>query len=114
MTPGIKPWSRYLQQAYEYVSTTLPDEQSLVSDYSRTNPLLSHLKPGGYIELHEVMLPTQCTEDTSDPKPYFVQWGEGLVEAGAKAGFEFQAPVKLDKMLQNAGFTNITLNWKKW
>jgi len=74
----------------------------------------SQLKPGGYIELHEIHMPSRCTEATGTPKPYFVQWGDGLIEAGSKAGLDFSVPERLGGLLQDAGFRNVTVNWQKW
>ena len=77
--------------------------------------LSSHLKPGGYIELHEVGVPFRCTESTTgSTTPYFVQWSHYMIEAGTKMGYDYTALSKLDVMLQEAGFTNITIQWQNW
>lgn len=90
LTPGIKDWSRYLRQAYE------------------------HLKPGGYIELHEIHVPAGCTEASADPKPYFVEWSELLRDGGLKTDLDFSAPKRLPGLLHETGYTNITVQWQHW
>lgn len=90
LTPGIKDWPRYLRQAY------------------------AHLKPGGYIELHEIHVPAGCTEASADPKPYFVEWSEGLRDGGLKTGLDFSAPKKLEGLLHEAGYINVTVQWQHW
>ena len=76
--------------------------------------LSSNLKPGGYIELHEFNLPVRCTEATAEPTPYIVQWGNYLLEVGAKVGFDFTVPMKLDQLLEDTGFTDITVRVQNW
>lgn len=90
MTPGIKDWPRYLQQAFE------------------------HLKPGGYIEMQEIHCPAGCTDATSIPTPDFIRWSEGMVEAGQHVGLDFAAPKKMDRLLQEAGFEDIKIQWQNW
>ncbi|KAK5114621.1 hypothetical protein LTR85_010198 [Meristemomyces frigidus] len=90
MTPGVRDWSRYFRQAYD------------------------QLKPGGYIEFHEVSVPAVCTEAASNPTPYLVQWSAGAAEAGHVSGLDFTAPKKLEGLLQATGFTNIKVQWQNW
>lgn len=75
---------------------------------------LSHLKPGGYLEFHEIHCPIRCTEATGTPKPYFVQWSEGLLEGGAKVGLDFAAAQRLGPLLQAQGFVNINVKWQNF
>jgi len=90
MTPGIKNWPRFIQQASD------------------------QLKPGGYIELQEVSMPIFSKEKADDNSPVLVQWSNYVVEAGNKAGLDLSAPTKLGEMLQAQGFTNINIQWQNW
>lgn len=86
----------------------------MIALYSSWLIFVSNLKPGGYIELHEIHIPAGCTQETSNPKPYFVEWADYLCEAGVKVGLEFSAPKKLRGYLQDTGFTNINVKWQNW
>lgn len=90
MTPGIKDWSKYLRQAYD------------------------NLRPGGYIELHEIDVPAGCTQASASPTPFFVQWSQYLIEAGKRVGLEFSVAKGLQDRLQAAGFENIRIEWQHW
>ena len=77
----------------------------------------SHLKPGGYIELHEFNLPVKCTEATASldgQRAGFVEWGDYLIEAGLHVGLDFNAPAKFTRMLQEIGFEDVTIKWQNW
>ncbi|KXL42836.1 hypothetical protein M433DRAFT_156381 [Acidomyces richmondensis BFW] len=74
MTPGIKDWSRYLQRAYD------------------------NLNPGACIELHEIPVPARCTEATSSPVPYFVEWSRLILEASSKVGLDVGVAEKLKEL----------------
>jgi hypothetical protein len=76
--------------------------------------LFSNLKPGGYIELHEIHTPCGCTEGTANPKPYFCDWAENLLAAGYQIGLDFSAPKKLRGYLHDAGFSNVNVKWQNW
>ncbi|KXL44442.1 hypothetical protein M433DRAFT_277895 [Acidomyces richmondensis BFW] len=90
MTPSIKGWSQFLQQAYD------------------------HLRPGGYIELQEVNMPIYSAESADEPTPVLVQWSKYVVEAGSIAGLDLSAPTKLGELLQAQHFTNINIMWQNW
>ena len=74
----------------------------------------SNIKPGGYIELHEIHCPGSSTEDTATPTPHFVEWSRLLVGAGKKVGLDFDAPKKIRGYLEDAGFVNINVKWQNW
>ena len=83
-------------------------------DRRATLTSLSQLKPGGYIEFHEIHVPIRCTEATGTPKPFFVKWSEGLIEGGNKVGLDFAAAKRLGPLLQAQGFTNINVKWQNF
>lgn len=57
-------------------------------------------------------VPAGCTEATSSPKPYCVEWSKWIVESGPiSEGFDFLAPQKMDRLLQEAGFVDVTVRW---
>ncbi|KAK3684548.1 hypothetical protein LTR37_020151, partial [Vermiconidia calcicola] len=90
MTPGMKDWPRYMRQAFD------------------------HLKPGGYIELHEIYIPICYAKDANETIPKFVQWSHELIGAGSKLGLDFTAAKKVGEMLQDAGFVDINVRWQNW
>ena len=74
-----------------------------------------HLKPGGFIELHEIHCPTKYIDVAGgSPTPFFVQWSQYVVQAGAQVDLNFSAPEELESMLHRAGFTNVAVEWQKW
>jgi trans-aconitate methyltransferase len=92
MVAGIKGWPRYLAQA------------------------LTHLKPGGWIELHDAFLPAACTPETTSrlgAEPAFITLTSKFVEYGYQVGLDLQAPAKFADMLRDAGFINVHVQWLK-
>lgn len=76
---------------------------------------LSQLKPGGYIELHEIHVPIRYIANQDDAtEPYFARWSHGMVEGGNKAGLDFSAPDKLKRLLQEAEYVDVNVQWHKW
>lgn len=114
MTPGIKDWRRYLKCAYECVLLT-KGQTSRFGRSFKADECCSHLKPGGFIELHEIHCPTKFVEvPGASSIPYFVQWSQYVVQAGAQVDLNFSAPEELENMLPLVGFTNVTVEWQKW
>jgi hypothetical protein len=64
--------------------------------------------------MQEIHMPVSCTEATANPKPYFLQWAEGVHEGSTKAGFDPSVSKRLPELLHNAGFTNIQVQWQNW
>lgn len=64
--------------------------------------------------MHEVHCPAGCTEATSNPKPAFVRWSEHVIEAGIKAGLDFETPRKLRGWLSEAGYEDVAVKWMHW
>ena len=67
MTPGIKDWPRYLQQAYECAPI-------FARFLTKSDLFHSNLRPGGYIELQELHCPIAYAKDDISRKPYFVEY----------------------------------------
>lgn len=43
-----------------------------------------------------------------------MRWSRGMIEAGGKAGLDMAAPDKLERLLQETGFVDVTVQWQKW
>lgn len=88
--------------------------ESHTQELAHESNQISNLKPGGYIELHEINIPCCSTKETSDPEPEFVKWSHLLDEAGLKVGLEFKAPGRLRGYLEETGFSNVHVKWQNW
>ncbi|KAI1263824.1 S-adenosyl-L-methionine-dependent methyltransferase [Xylariaceae sp. FL1019] len=65
-----------------------------------------NLKPGGYIEIREPILPFQFLNPP--PEPCALQgWGEKMMSASVMAGRDWGMAAKYSTMLGEIGFTNI-------
>ncbi|KAF2192702.1 S-adenosyl-L-methionine-dependent methyltransferase [Zopfia rhizophila CBS 207.26] len=67
-----------------------------------------HLKPGGYLELHEFTFPFHCDDDTAPPENPMMVWSRLFNEGCAKAGVEIEQCANLDPWLREAGFVDVT------
>lgn len=70
--------------------------------------LTSALKPGGYYEQHEPSLFFYSDLTTFSPDHPYTQWGQFMLEAGAKANMRFDICDKIKGWMEEAGFVNVT------
>jgi len=87
---GVKDWEHLLAQAFE------------------------HLKPGGWIELHEFHIPFQCDDGSAAPESAVIQWGAIAVEAAAKIGVDAAAAKHHGERLRRVGFVDVHEQRMKW
>ncbi|KAF2461446.1 S-adenosyl-L-methionine-dependent methyltransferase [Lineolata rhizophorae] len=72
------------------------------------NKCFHYLKPGGYLELHEFTFPFHCDDGTAGPDSPMVQWSRHFNAAAAKGGVDMETPARLDPLLREAGFVDVT------
>lgn len=79
-----RDWRRYFWQCYE------------------------QLAPGGYLELHEFTFPFRCDDETAAPDNPMMEWSRLFSEACAKASVDMGLCARLDPLLRDAGFAEVT------
>jgi hypothetical protein len=73
----------------------------------------ANIKPGGWIEFQELHPWPQCDDGTMPPEDPVAGFYKLVGEAFGKLRLDVHAPVKLDKPLAEAGFTNVQCVVKK-
>lgn len=68
---------------------------------------MQNLRPGGWIELVDILCEAFSDDDTIHHSPHMVEWGKLLEEASVKFGKSISLPVRYKELLQNAGFKNV-------
>ncbi|KAF2802747.1 S-adenosyl-L-methionine-dependent methyltransferase [Mytilinidion resinicola] len=66
------------------------------------------LNPGGYLELHEFTFPFHCDDGTATAENPMMQWSIYFNEAAAKGGVDMEQCARLDPLLREAGFVEVT------
>ncbi|KAF2494941.1 S-adenosyl-L-methionine-dependent methyltransferase [Lophium mytilinum] len=66
------------------------------------------LNPGGYLELHEFTFPFGCDDGTATAESPMVQWSMYCNQAAAKAGVDMEISARMEPLLREAGFVEIT------
>ncbi|KAI9738576.1 MAG: hypothetical protein M1834_008080 [Cirrosporium novae-zelandiae] len=91
LTIGFKDWPRYFRQAY------------------------ANLKPGGWFEVQEPILPFRCNDDSAtSANSALIQWSEYLLEGAAYNGLFMGVARRFFPMLTSAGFENIHVQQFQW
>jgi len=75
---------------------------------------LSHLTPGGYIELFDSVTPIACDDGTLPPDSPLLKWSNLLLEASRKMGRPIDSVLQYKQQLADAGFVNIVQVEYKW
>ncbi|KAF2402714.1 S-adenosyl-L-methionine-dependent methyltransferase [Trichodelitschia bisporula] len=89
LTLGIHNWPRYFQQTWNW------------------------LKPGGWMEVQEVVFPV-CHEGDVDAEAPMLKWSQYVRDAAAADNIDTQASTKFRKYLEDQGFVNIHWRPVKW
>ncbi|KAF6821203.1 Demethylmenaquinone methyltransferase 5 [Colletotrichum plurivorum] len=89
MAPSIKNWPRLLDQAFK------------------------SLKPGGWVEIQEMMWQFDCDDGSVSPDYGPTKMVENIKEALANFGMDLKAAASHGKRIEDAGFTNLTQDVKK-
>ena len=89
--PGMHDWPRYFAQAF------------------------ANLKPGGWVEIQEPLLPTSWVEDggVTEDSP-FEQWGVHISEAAAVDGIDTRITLRMKEIMEKAGFVNVVKQEVVW
>ena len=72
------------------------------------------LKPGGWFDQAEPSIFVVTDYVKLDKTHPFSQWGEMMVEAGAKAGLRFDIAHRVKGWLEEAGFVNVREHRMPW
>lgn len=65
------------------------------------------LKPGGWLEHHEVAPDVHSEDGTVTPESAFGRWGALVFEAGDKIGRTYQTAYNTKKWMEEVGFVNV-------
>lgn len=68
----------------------------------------SHIKPGGWVELHELDYICHCDDNTLPPDYKFAELMQYLGTALGVMGIDFWGASKLEEHAREAGFINVT------
>ncbi|KAL8906202.1 MAG: hypothetical protein Q9207_002170 [Kuettlingeria erythrocarpa] len=73
-----------------------------------------HLKPGGWIEVHEIAFPMRTANPDTPAETPFLRWGHVIHEGLAKGGIDGGAVYKFSQHLEDVGFENIVEEKLPW
>lgn len=105
LAQGIRDWPTYTKQMYKYVPSSSSTDSLLT-------PPISHLAPGGVVQLHENEIDFK-SDDDSIPKGGFIeQYQQNFEKAAALVGIQ-EASHKLEGYLLDAGFIDVKVVIKK-
>jgi hypothetical protein len=66
-----------------------------------------HIKPNGYLEIHEIDPAFYCDDDTLPKDSSASQWSELFLEACAKLGRRIPSVDDYKKWMEEAGFVDV-------
>ncbi|KAG0652168.1 putative methyltransferase [Hyphodiscus hymeniophilus] len=75
---------------------------------------LTHLEPGGYLELQDLKFPFLSDDGTLTPDHALYQWSEFMIEASTKAGKPINFSAQFEQLMKDAGFVNVKAKALKW
>ncbi|SPO06233.1 related to methyltransferase [Cephalotrichum gorgonifer] len=90
MVGALQDWPKYFRQSFEF------------------------LEPGGYLELHDVDFAVRCDDGTLPDDSAVVKWHEYMDQAADKMGFPLHIVLEFPKLMQEAGYTDISVEQIKW
>jgi hypothetical protein len=71
----------------------------------------SHLNPGGYIELQDILFPTRSFDPVKTDDYKLIKYFRAMADGMNKMGFDFHAPAKFSSLLKSSGFDNVQIKW---
>jgi len=74
----------------------------------------AHLRPGGYLEMHDFCLPSKVFGDTPSPDSRFMQYSDHITTALGSIGKNMAAPKLWKAQLEAAGFVDVHAKWFHW
>lgn len=91
MVVALKNWSSFFQTAF------------------------AHLKPGGWLEMQDIVSPMpRCDDGTAAPDSPLMVWGENMRIASRQKGIDLFATDKFTNHMRNAGFEDIHVQTEIW
>ena len=105
MIIAFADWLQFFKNCYRY--HYLP-----VFVASLTNS--RHLKPGGYLELHDFCLPCKSLRGVTPNDSPALAYTNTMSTLLSGMNRDTSAPAKWEEQLQAAGFKNLYLQWVKW
>ncbi|KAJ3959337.1 hypothetical protein N0V92_004040 [Colletotrichum tropicale] len=75
---------------------------------------MSHLEPGGYIELQDNAWPILCPDDSMPETSAIARWSSLLVEGCNKIGSSIDVPTRFKQLLEEAGFEAVVEHKRIW
>jgi len=106
-----EPWT-FTKESFDFIHAR--SIYGCVSDYSTLySEVLKHLKPGGWFEQAEISVVPR-SEDDSLKGTSLEMWGPLALEGGDKFGKSFRIAEDTKKLMETAGFHNVTYRTFKW
>ncbi|KAK4234771.1 Phosphoethanolamine N-methyltransferase [Achaetomium macrosporum] len=90
LTGSIRDWPKFFSQAYQ------------------------HLKPGGYIEICDIISPLCCDDGTLTDDTPAQRWNKLLLEATRRLGAPLDTALQYKQQLIDAGYQNVVQVEYKW
>ena len=90
LVQGMHDWRRYFQKCYE------------------------HLRPGGWIEAHEIRYPFESANPSVPADTPFLRWAKLVKDGLAKGGIDAGASQIFSMMLQDVGFEDVVEEKIPW
>lgn len=87
---SIGDWPKFIQQSYE------------------------NLRPGGWIELQDIILIPKCADGTMAPDSAIKQWGDKMLESCEVLKRYADSALSYKQQMVDAGFVNVTEVEYKW
>ncbi|KAK4096266.1 TAM domain methyltransferase [Parathielavia hyrcaniae] len=73
-----------------------------------------HLKPGGYLEVKDILLTPKCDDGTLEGDSPLLTWASLLAKAADNMGRPINLASRYREMLIEAGFTRVVVDDQKW
>ncbi|KAL8742179.1 MAG: hypothetical protein Q9184_008294, partial [Pyrenodesmia sp. 2 TL-2023] len=73
-----------------------------------------HLKPGGWVEVHEVAFPMHSADPNVPAQTPFLRWGHAVYDGLANGGIDGGAAHKFSRYLEEVGFENVVEEKIPW
>ncbi|KAL8995943.1 MAG: hypothetical protein Q9188_006688 [Gyalolechia gomerana] len=87
---GMRDWRSYFQKCYD------------------------HLKPGGWVEAHEVWFPTRSENPSTPADAPYLRWGNLVYEGLARGGVDSGAAKGFGRLLEDLGFEDVVEDKTPW
>lgn len=116
MTASIANWTEFLTKCFKYVYSFIRFH-STGSDFVTPTPfltLISHLEPGGYVEIQEPDLAWKSDDGTLLPNNALLQCAQLLQGASEMFGRAYQDIPSLVDIMTEIGFVDVVIETFRW